>query len=468
MKFLSLKASAVLTGRLLLAGLLSLGCLRAQTTPPSVAKEEAPGERDARIAWWRDARFGMFIHWDMSSVAGTEISWSRKGSKPLDITGNGAGYVADPAYDTLFKSFNPVKYDAREWVKLAREAGMKYLVFTAKHHGGFCMWDTKQTDYNIMNAPYGKDVLRPLADACHAEGIRFCIYYSPRDWHHPDYGIGDNGKYVDYMNAQLKELLTGYGKVDLLWFDSYGKGDLIKFWREGETWDLIQSLAPGILINNRLCVLGSYDRQPAPYRGDFSTPEQKLGSYNDQRPWESCMTVSSVGAWSYRKGGGVKPFDQVLKMLVYCAGGDGNLLLDVGPDAEGVIPPDQAAVLRKIGDWLKVNGESIYGTRGGPYKPTPRYAATRKGKVVYLHILKWEGDSCKLPPLGAEIADASLLGGGKVDVSDHPDGLTVTVAVTDRKDPDTVVKLELKGDAMAIKPIDPSFSDHPIGQTRAK
>lgn len=435
--------------------------------------KETTEQRDARIAWWRDARFGMFIHWDMSSVAGTEISWSRKGSKPLDIKGKAAkgddaGYVEDPVYDNLYKKFNPVKYDAKEWVKIAREAGMKYLVFTAKHHGGFCMWDTKQTGYNIMNTPYGKDVLRPLAEACHDGDIRFCIYYSPRDWHHPDYGVGDNRKYVDYMNAQLKELLTGYGKVDLLWFDSYGNGDLVNFWHVGETWNLIKSLAPDIMINNRLCVLGGYDRQPAAFLGDFSTPEQHLGSYNDKRPWESCMTVSKADAWSYCKDGGVKPFSEILKMLVFCAGGDGNLLLDVGPDAEGVIPADQVSVLRKVGAWLKVNGESIYGTRGGPYLPTARYAATRKGKAVYLHILKWEGDYCKLPPLGAMIQGSVLLAGGKAEVVSDPTGLTVTVPSSDQKDTDTVVKLELKEDAMTIQPIKPFPEDEPAKKKQEK
>ena len=460
----------ILLTLLIVSGALFNSCASAENAP---ANPEKPQQQDDRISWWREARFGMFIHWDMSSVAGTEISWSRKGSKPLDIKGKAAkgddaGYVEDPVYDNLYKKFNPVKYDASEWVKIAREAGMKYLVFTAKHHDGFCMWDTKQTDYNIMHTPYGKDLLRPLAKACQEGGIRFCIYYSPRDWHQPDYGIGDNRKYVDYMNAQLRELLTGYGKVDLLWFDSYGNGDLVNFWHVGETWNLIKSLAPEILINNRLCVLGGYDQQPEQYRGDFSTPEQKLGSYNDQRPWESCMTVSKVNAWSYSKNGGVKPYDEILKMLVYCAGGDGNLLLDVGPDSKGVIPPDQVTVLRQVGDWLKINGESIYGTRGGPYLPTARYAATRKGKSIFLHILKWEGNSCQLPPLGAKIIAASLMDGGHVDVSPRSDALTVTVPPASRKHPDTVVKIELKQDAMALKPIKPFPQDEPVKKLKEK
>src|SRR5450631_3513951 len=181
------------------------------------------------LKWFQDARFGLFIHWDMSSVAGTEISWSRGGTKPLDITGDPAGYVEDTAYDNLYKRFNPTKFNAEQWVRTAKNAGMKYIVFTAKHHGGFCMWNTQYTDYSIMHTAFGRDVVKELSEACHKAGLGFGIYYSPRDWHNPDYGIGDNRKYIDYMNGQLRELLTNYGKVDILWWDSYGKGDLNSF-----------------------------------------------------------------------------------------------------------------------------------------------------------------------------------------------------------------------------------------------
>src|SRR5208282_5583456 len=306
----------------------------AENTKTNSSAGETPAQRDARMEWWREARFGMFIHWDMSSIAGTEISWSRKGSKPLDITGDPAGYVEDPAYDHLYEKFNPTNFNAKQWVKLAQEAGMKYIIFTAKHHGGFCMWDTKLTDYSIMHTPFHRDVVKELADACHAAGMRFGIYYSPRDWHQPDYGIGDNRKYVDYLNGQLRELLTNYGKIDVIWFDSYGEGDLVNFWRIGETFDLVKSLQPDIIINNRLAVLGNYNQQPSPYRGDFDTPEQRVGAFQNDRPWESCMSIVTAldgGGWSYRPDGVVKPFDECVRMLASCATGDGNLLLDVGP-----------------------------------------------------------------------------------------------------------------------------------------
>ncbi len=230
-------------------------CTTVGSAQPASMAGSSP-QPDARMAWWLDARFGMFVHWDMSSLAGTEISWSRKATKPLDIFGDPAGYVPDPVYDNLYKRFNPQRFDARAWVRLAQDAGMRYIVFTAKHHGGFCMWDTKLTDYSIMHTPFKRDVVKELVDACHDAGMRIGLYYSPRDWHHPDYGIGDNRKYVDYMNGQIRELLSNYGRIDVIWWDSYGSGDLVKFWQIGETFDLVKQLRPNIIMNNRLADIG--------------------------------------------------------------------------------------------------------------------------------------------------------------------------------------------------------------------
>src|ERR1035437_1011974 len=196
--------------------MLSSNHLLAQTyaDSPDPQAHETRAQHDARMKWWTDARFGLFIHWDMSSVAGTEISWSRQSARPLDVDKVPAGYVEDPAYDNLYQRFNPTKFNATEWARLAQAAGMNYIVFTAKHHGGFCMWDTKLTSYSIMNTPFKRDVVKELADACHQAGLPFGLYYSPRDWHHPDYGVGDNRQYNAYMKGQLTELLTHYGKID--------------------------------------------------------------------------------------------------------------------------------------------------------------------------------------------------------------------------------------------------------------
>jgi len=416
---------------------------------------ETAEQHARRMEWWREARFGLFIHWDISSLAGTEIGWSRGGSKPLDITGHPAGFVEDPHYDNLYKKFNPQKFDAKEWVRLAQAAGMKYIVFTAKHHGGFCMWDTKQTDYSIRHTPFQRDVVKELAAACHAAGLRFGIYYSQRDWHHPDYGVGDNQKYLAYMNAQLKELLTDYGKVDVIWWDSYGKGDLVNFWKIGETFVLVKALQPDIVMNNRLAVLAHYNRQPTPYLGDFDTPEQQLGKYQDTRPWESCMTVVRVkdgGGWSYRSDGVVCPLTDCLRMLISCATGDGNLLLDVGPDSTGVIPADQAGRLVEIGKWLATNGESIYGTRGGPWKPGQGIGSTRKGNVAYVHILEAKGDTIVLPALPHKIISASMLGGGAIK-NEVADGKFI-LHLPEKRDPQAIViKSKLAGSAMDIPAI---------------
>jgi alpha-L-fucosidase len=408
---------------------------------------------ESRTAWWRDARFGMFIHWDMSSSAGTEISWSRRGSRPLDNGSDPAGYVADPVYDNLYKEFNPTNFDANAWVQLAKAAGMKYLIFTAKHHGGFCMWDTKLTDYSIMNTPFRRDVLKELADACHASGMRFGIYYSQRDWHHPDYGMGDNRKYLAYMNGQLRELLTNYGQVDVLWFDSYGRGDPATFWRIGETWSLIKILQPQVVINDRLRAL----KRPIleEYRGDFDTPEQKIGGYQDSRLWESCMTLVDAerGGWSFRQGARLYPLEQCGLMLATCAVGDGNLLLGVGPDGTGVIPREQKNRLLEIGNWLETNGESIYGTRGGPFRPWPNGGSSRKGNSIYLHVSKWPVGALKLPALPLKVLSHRVLGGDLAEVKQSKAGLEIFVPESDRQPIVTIIALEMEGDVMQLPAI---------------
>ena len=404
------------------------------------AEGETSSPPDNRMAWWTAARFGMFIHWDMSSIDGTEISWSRKATKPLDATGDKAGYVEDPVYDNLYQRFNPTNFDAKAWVLLAKAAGMKYIVFTAKHHGGFCMWDTKLTDYSIMHSPFKRDVVKELADASHKAGMRFGLYYSPRDWHHPDYGIGDNAKYHQYLKGQLSELLTNYGQIDVLWFDSFGHGDSIQYWHADEIMALVKRLQPQIIINNRC---GFFGQAVESLKGDFDTPEQRLGEFQNTRPWESCMCLVDApdGGWSYRTDGKVKSFSNCLKTLLGCATGDGNLLLDVGPNALGEIPADQSGRLREMGGWMQKNGESIYGTRGGPYRNGVWGGSTYKGNTVYLHIAKWNGDRIELPPLKSKIVKCSVA--FKQTAAD----LTLMLPADKQDKTDTIVILELAAPA---------------------
>ena len=430
-------------------------------TPASTAITENPHQSivslpvdQNAVKKWQDDRFGMFIHWGPVSLTEKEISWSRGKTNGTPVA----------VYDSLYKQFNPVKFNAEEWVGAAKAAGMKYIVLTAKHHDGFCLWDTKETDYNIMNSPFKRDVVKELAEACKKQGIKFGCYYSVPDTHHPDYPYNLTGRghpkrekydldaYNRFLMAQTSELLRNYGPLVTIWYDTDGTvSELYDKNRGQQVINNARGIQPDILVDNRT---------GAP--GDYSTPEQKIGGFDMKRPWESCMTISAHNHWAWGgDGDGIKPVDQVIRMLVECSGGDGNMLLNVGPRPDGLIDPAQVGALKIVGDWLKTYSESIYGTRGGPYIPTPRYAATRKGNAVYLHILKWEGATVKLPPLGAVITGSVLLGGGKAEVVNDPTGLYVSVPAADRKDPDTIVKIELKSDAMALEPIKPALADIP-------
>jgi alpha-L-fucosidase len=405
---------------------------------------ETKEQRDERMQWFRDAKFGLFIHWSPVSIQGTELSWSRNGKKPLDVTNDPAGPIDDPVYDNLYKQFNPTKYNAKQWVKIAQDAGMKYMVLTCKHHEGFAMFHTKfRPEFSIAATPFKRDVVKELADACHEAGMRFGVYYSPRDWTHPDYGIGDNKKYVKFMNGQLRELLTNYGKVDIIWFDSYGHGDLEKFWQIGETWSLLKSLQPAAVINNRLAVLAAYNQQPAPYRGDYDTPEQSIGRMQTDRAWESCICFVG-GQWSYRPNGEMQGFSQVVRDLVSCVTGDGNLLLDVGPMPTGEIEPRQTDRLKEVGDWLKKYGEAVYGTRGGPYRNGTWGGSCHKGNKLYLHISEWPVEGLGFDPLSNKVIAARTLTGAPVTIKQNADEFAVEVARKDREKPVTVIELTLE------------------------
>ena len=278
----------------------------------------------------------------------------------------------------------------------------------------------------------------------------------PRDWHQPDYGISDNRKYTHYMNGEIRELLTNYGRIDILWWDSYGRGDLADFWHVGEIFDLVKQLQPEIVMNNRLAELGAYSQHPARWLGDFDTPEQRLGEFQNTRPWESCMSIVTAtnGGWSYRPDGQVKPYAECLKSLLSCATGDGNLLLDVGLDTTGIIPEDQAKPLRQVGAWLKKYGESIYSTRGGPYHNSSSGGSTFKGNEIFLHIRQWDGEQVELPPLKARIISFTCLNpnGAPLKIAQNTENVTLTLPVAYQDAINTLVRLTLSGHAAAEMP----------------
>jgi alpha-L-fucosidase len=413
---------------------------------------------DSRLQWWRAARFGLFIHWGPASVNGTEISWSRRGH-PFDHPGNET--VPAEVYDNLYQRFNPEKFDANAWMSLAKEAGMKYVVFVTKHHDGFSMWPTKlRPEYSMAATPFKRDICKEIADAAHRYGLKLGWYYSTRDWTHPDYLKDGNAKYNDFYHGQVQELLSNYGRVDIMWFDHVA-GNWADY-RFAELFAMLQQLQPGILVNNRAArFIRSTVDQPSPavarlVQGDFDTPEQQIGAFQTDRAWESCMTILNCkegGGWSYRPDCHTRSFEECLTMLVNCAGGDGNCLLNVGPLPSGEIEPQQVVVLKQMGAWLKKHGESIYGTRGGPWQPTRALVSTRKDNTVFVHILHWHGEQMTLPNLPNKVKTAVLLGRGKVRVSQTPSGLVIAVSERYRQPVDTVVKLTLKGSAMEITPL---------------
>ncbi len=362
---------------------------------------------------WQDDRFGMFIHWGPVTLRGTEIGWSRNHQ------------VAAEDYDNLYKEFNPVLFDADAWAKTAKDAGMKYLVITSKHHDGFCLWPTAYSDYNIMASPYKKDILKELAEACKRHGIKFCVYFTVLDWHDANYPIHNDGKepdpnadmskFIGTMKSQLKEIITNYDPY-LLWFD----GQWENAWTNdmgADMYKYLKGLKKDLIINNRLgkemTAIHSKDVDYSKMIGDYDTPEQQIGKFNLDFPWESCITICQQ--WAWKPNDKMKSLKECLHTLIKTASGGGNLLFNVGPMPDGRIEQRQIDRLKEMGDWLKKYGESIYATNGGPYMPTEDYCSTRKGNKIYIHILNAEQKDLQIPALsGTTITGSKLLNGGNV------------------------------------------------------
>ena len=404
-----------------------------------------------RIEWWRNARFGMFIHWNPSSVVVSEISWSKQfypgnGEILLENPRPDAGFsggkehtawldwfkpaVPNEVYDNLYKSFYPGMFDADRFVAQAKDAGMKYIVMVAKHHDGFCMWDSKFTEFDVMSTPFKRDILGEMAAAAHKAGLKFGIYYSQRDWHQPDYKPGTIAKYNEYMRNQLKELLTKYGEISALFFDS-GEWKTWKLWEGDQLFKLIYKLQPNIVINDRCGV-------PA----DYTTPEQSIGNFNNQRDWESCMTFTGFWSWHGFQTP-VISFEDCLKYLISCAAGDGNLLMNIGPMPTGQIDPREASRLKQVGEWLKKNGESIYGTRGGPFLPDSNKVSTHRENQVFVHVFNSKNVTIELPGLPQKIEKAEILAGSGIGFNQTSTSISFFLPVGLAENVVTTVKLTL-------------------------
>ena len=427
-----------------LAFLLPLA-IAASAIDSALAQNEAiPAERLAAREWFRDARFGMFIHWGVYSQLGQGEWVMENRGIPVDT------------YEWLASAFNPVKFDARAWVAAAKAAGVRYITITARHHDGFSMFATKANRYNIVDwTPFARDPIKDLAAECRANGIKLFFYYSQLDWHHPDYwprgrtghatgrpDAGDWSRYLDFVDAQLTELLTNYGPIGGIWFDGmWDKPDVD--WRLAKTYALIHGLQPAALI------VPNHHEAPKPGE-DVQTFEQDLPGANTagfntkeigSLPLETSLTMNQ--SWGFNiTDKKFKSVKELIGYLVRAAGNDGNLLLNIGPRPDGTIQPEAIERLRAMGDWLGTYGRSIYGTRGGPVSPRAWGATTRRGDTVFVHVLDWPDRTLSLPLLGARIVRASMLKGGhEVGVAESRDGVTLTVPSSAAGEPDRVVVL---------------------------
>lgn len=361
-------------------------------------------ERAKRIKWFQEARFGMFIHWGLYAVPGRG-EWVMSEER-----------IPASEYEEYFREFDPRCYDPREWARRAKAAGMKYVVLTAKHHDGFCLFDSKWTDYKSTSTLCGRDLVREFVEAVRSEGLRVGLYYSLIDWHHPDfpkYGdmnhpMRDNpafknekidfDRYLTYMHGQVEELVTNYGRIDLLWFD-YSYGELRgEAWKATELVRMVRSHQPDVLIDNRLETSGEgfgsiVEKEPAYFSGDFASPEQIIPPEGVRNvlgqpvPWELCTTMNNN--WGYCPSDrDYKPASMLVRKLVECVSKGGNLILNVGPDAQGRFGEESCRLLEEIGKWMARNGESIYGC-GNAELPKPEWGwYTRKGNRFYAHVLE--------------------------------------------------------------------------------
>lgn len=437
--------------------LVAAGAVAAPGAQPA-SDQPAPDNLKAR-EWFREARFGLFVHWGIYSLLG-DGEWVMQNRR-----------IPAAEYEKLAAFFNPIRFDADEWVRLAKDAGMQYITITSKHHDGFAMFDSKVTDWDIVDrTPYGKDVLRALADACRRHGLKLFFYYSQLDWHHPDYfprgatgrdaGRPDRGewsRYLDLMDAQLTELLTNYGDLGGIWFDGWWDRPDAD-WRLDRTYGLIHRLQPAALIGS------NHHRRPFPGE-DFQMFEKDLPGHNTagfnaeseigDLPLETCDTINR--SWGFNLNDrDHKSTRDLVHYLARAAGYDANFLLNVGPMPDGRIQPEFVTRLREVGAWLKAHGASIYGTRGGPIGPRQWGGTTRRGNcgrppsggpqcTVYVHVLDWPDERLLVPPIDGQVRRARLLGDGQpVEFLQQQFGIVLTLPLARRDPYDTVVELDFE------------------------
>jgi len=408
----------------------------------------------SRIEWWREAKFGLFMHWGLYSIPGRGewVQWNEQ--------------IPVGEYAKLADQFHPDKFDPDAWAATAKDAGMKYVVLTSRHHDGFALFDDPQSNFTAVKSAAHRDIVADYVTAIRKAGLRVGLYYSPLDWRYPGFFFPDlyqaNAiEMREQYHRQLNQLGSHYGKLDIVWFDGGGANWLgfggVQFkdgwharpkqedytgtfsWKDDEAVSNLRKLQPSIIVN---------DRTDAP--ADFRSREGDgaMGSFENSYPWELCTTITD-GAWGYQPDSKVKSFDSIIRLLVGAVGRDGNLLLNVGPRPDGQIEPEQVQRLKEVGNWLREYGESIYQTRGGPYLPGDYGVSTYRDRTIYLHILDRPGKRLRLPPLPAKLLSCKVLTGGEAQCTQTVAGIDVMLDENEaQKTPvDTIVALSIASPA---------------------
>ena len=392
-------------------------------------------ERDRRMRWWREARFGMFVHWGLYAQLGRH-EWVMNRER-IPVT----------EYEKLADTWQVKDRPARAWAALAKQLGMKYMVMTTKHHEGFCLWDTAQTNYNAVKRGPGRDLVREYVEACREFGLKVGFYYSLMDWHHPDGALcatdeAARRRFLDFTQGCVRELVSNYGKIDILWYDVSWPLRSPELWESAKMNAMVRAIQPEIIINNR-------SQLPE----DFGTPEEHVTAEGEGRDWEACMTFN--GSWGYMPSAPAEDWRtvrEVLHMLRTAAAGQGNLLLNIGPKPDGSVPEEAAERLAPVGRWLARNGEAVYGLvdrAQGRMEWMPTGAWTIKGSTAYYWCSRWPGSELAIGGLQVQVLKASLLAGGQpVTFEQSEDRLVLKGLPAQNPDPDagvTVFKLECDG-----------------------